>query len=208
MTGQYVPDTGHIVWLQFSPQAGHEQSGRRPALVLSPDVYNNKTGLGVFCPITSRIKGYPFEVQLPDSLSIKGVILADQIRNLDWRVRQAQFVEQVSHRVIAEVNTKHSALLAQDNLNNTIDEPEKLKELLATAETFLSSFELVFHHDWDMTKSCMEESGSFISATGTFVRPEVDDESNNWANRGSLLGDYRELRHCMLRMRRSVNFSQ
>ena len=70
MTGQTVPDTGHIVWLQFSPQAGHEQSGRRPALVLSPGVYNNKTGVGVFGRITSRIKGYPFEVQLPDSLFV------------------------------------------------------------------------------------------------------------------------------------------
>lgn len=108
---RYVPDTGHLVWLQFSPQAGHEQSGRRPALVLSPGAYNQNAGLGIFCPITSRIKGYPFEVQIPEMYSVKGVILADQVRSLDWRVRQAQFVEQVSPRVIDEVKTKLSVLL-------------------------------------------------------------------------------------------------
>ncbi len=111
VTTQYVPDAGHIVWLQLSSQAGHEQSGHRPALVLSPSTYNEKTDLGIFCPITSRIKGYPFEVQLPDSQITNGVILADQVRSLDWRVRKAQYVERVSQRVIAEVISKFSVLL-------------------------------------------------------------------------------------------------
>lgn len=106
-----MPDTGHIVWLQFSPQAGHEQGGRRPALVLSPRVYNGRTKLGVFCPITSRIKGYPFEVPLPDSLSTNGVVLADQIRSLDWCKREAQFIEQVSLRIVTEVKSKIAVLL-------------------------------------------------------------------------------------------------
>lgn len=206
VTARYVPDTGHIVWLQFSPHVGHEQSGHRPALVLSPDVYNKKTGLGVFCPITSRIKGYPFEVRLPDSNSVNGVILADQIRSLDWRARNVQFVEQVSPQIVAEVKTKFSILLAQDNVDLTMDVPEQLEELLATAETFLSSFELVFDNDWQMTKDSIE-SEYFISESGTFVHPMVDDESNNWWNRGSLLGNYRELRNCILRIRRSLNFS-
>lgn len=201
---RYVPDTGHIVWLHFSPQSGHEQAGRRPALVLSPDVYNKKTGLGVFCPVTSRIKGYPFEVKIPDSHYVNGVILADQIRSLDWRARQAQFVERVSPRVIAEVNARFSALLTQENLDGKIDILKQLEELLVTAEAFLTGFEHVFDHDWYMTKDCME-SEHFISTEGTFVRPLVDDESNNWANRGCLLGDYRELCDCILRIRKSKN---
>lgn len=76
----YVPDTGDVVWLTFTPQAGHEQTGRRPALVLSPRSYNEKTSLALFCPITSRVKGYPFEVSLPNAGPITGVVLADQIR--------------------------------------------------------------------------------------------------------------------------------
>lgn len=205
MTTQYVPDTGHIVWLHFPPQAGHEQSGHRPALVLSPSTYNEKTDLGTFCPITSRIKGYPFEVQIPDSQITNGVILADQVRSLDWRVRNAQYVEQVSQRVIAEVISKFSLLLTPKILDWTIDASKMLDELLTTAEDFLSGFELVFDYDWEMTKNCIENSEYFIS--GTFVRPNVEDESNNWANRGSLLEDYRELRNCVSRIRQSVNIS-
>ena len=136
------------------------------------------------------------------------MVLADQIRSLDWRARKAQFVEQAPPQVIAEIKTKFSILLAQDNLDWTIDKPEQLEELLATAETFLDSFELVFDNDWVKTKSCMEDSEYFISAAGTFVHPQVDDESNNWANRRILLEHYRELRNCMLRTRRSVNFLQ
>jgi mRNA interferase MazF len=87
----YVPERGHIVWIDLNPQAGHEQAGRRPALVLSPATYNGRVGLALLCPITNRPKGYPFEVSLPTGLPITGVILADQIKSLDWRVRRTEF---------------------------------------------------------------------------------------------------------------------
>jgi len=89
MPASYVPAQGDLVWLEFSPQSGHEQAGRRPALVISPKIYNAKAGLALFCPITSQIKGYPFELALPQKMKIKGVILCDQIRSLDWRSRKA-----------------------------------------------------------------------------------------------------------------------
>ena len=108
----YVPDTGHIVWLAFSPQAGHEQAGHRPALVLSPQSYNEKTGLALFCPVTSRVKGYPFEVALPDSGAVTGVVLSDQIRNLDWQARRARFAAHAPPQVVTEVREKLAALLA------------------------------------------------------------------------------------------------
>ena len=107
----YVPDAGHIVWLRFSPQAGHEQAGRRPALVLSPQSYNRKTNLALFCPITSRVKGYPFEVPLPDSGAIAGVVLADQVRSLDWRARGARFEERAPLQLVSQVREKLAALL-------------------------------------------------------------------------------------------------
>ncbi|HEV2125939.1 MAG TPA: endoribonuclease MazF, partial [Chloroflexota bacterium] len=88
----YVPERGDLVWLSFTPQAGHEQAGRRPALVISPAVYNGKVGLAIFCPITSQVKGYPFEVPLGGG-SIGGVVLADQVKGLDWRARKAEFAE-------------------------------------------------------------------------------------------------------------------
>jgi len=86
----YIPDSGDIVWILFDPQAGHEQSGRRPALVLSPRAYNGKVGLAVLCPITSQIKGYPFEVMIPEGLGVSGVILSDQVKSLDWKARKAE----------------------------------------------------------------------------------------------------------------------
>ena len=101
--GNYVPERGDLVWLSFSPQSGHEQAGRRPAICLSPKEYNAKTGLAVFCPITSKMKGYPFEVKLPKGLPIKGVILADQIRNLDWEARRAEFITKAPREVLEEV---------------------------------------------------------------------------------------------------------
>ena len=107
----YVPDTGDIVWLRFSPQAGHEQAGHRPALVLSPRGYNQKTSLALFCPITSRVKGYPFEVLLPQVSPITGVILADQIRNLDWRSHGARFEIKAPSAVVSEVLEKLASLL-------------------------------------------------------------------------------------------------
>lgn len=90
MVTRYVPDRGDVVWLHFTPQAGHEQAGHRPALVLSPASYNGKTGLMLCCPITSREKGYPFEVKLDPRAGVSGVALADQIKSLDWRARQAK----------------------------------------------------------------------------------------------------------------------
>ena len=99
----YVPKRGDLVWLTFDPQAGHEQAGRRPAFVLSPEIYNRKTSLFLACPVTSRVKGYPFEVALPAGSPVSGVILADQIKSLDWRERKAQFAGRVTGEVVEEV---------------------------------------------------------------------------------------------------------
>lgn len=107
----YVPDRGDIVWLAFDPQAGHEQAGRRPALVLSPAAYNGKTGLALFCPITSQIKGYPFEVLIPQGLTVSGVVLADQIKSLDWRVRQAELAGRVTEDVLQQVLKRVGTLI-------------------------------------------------------------------------------------------------
>ena len=90
MASRYVPDRGDVVWLQFSPQVGHEQAGQRPALVVSPRTYNRKAGLALFCPIASSVKDYPFEVLLPEGLPATGCILSDQVRSLDWRERKAR----------------------------------------------------------------------------------------------------------------------
>jgi len=97
----YVPDRGDIVWLLFNPQSGHEQAGKRPALTLSPRAYNQKVGLAIFCPITNQEKGYPFEVKVGSS-KISGVILADQVKSLDWRIREAEFIFKASSIVINE----------------------------------------------------------------------------------------------------------
>lgn len=86
----YVPEAGDLVWLNFDPQAGHEQAGRRPALVLSPKMYNQKSGLALVCPVTSRTKGYPFEVAVPSGHGVDGVILADHVKSVDWRARRAE----------------------------------------------------------------------------------------------------------------------
>ena len=102
----YEPDRGDVVWLNFDPQKGHEQSGRRPAMVLSPRKYNGKTGLLVACPITSKVKGYPFEVSLPAGLEIQGVVLSDQVKSLDWRERRAEFVCRATEEVVEEVRCK------------------------------------------------------------------------------------------------------
>ena len=107
----YIPDRGDIVWLTFNPQAGHEQAGRRPALVLSPAAYNGKVGLAILCPITSQIKGYPFEVLLPDGLKISGAILSDQVKSLDWKIRQAEFICKLTSDALDEVLQKLNALI-------------------------------------------------------------------------------------------------
>ena len=111
-TGEgYIPERGDLVWLSWNPQAGHEQAGRRPALVLSPKRYNQLAGLALFCPITSKVKGYTFEVSLPSGLSITGVVLADQVRSLDWNVRGATFISHAPAAVLSEVLAKIDALL-------------------------------------------------------------------------------------------------
>ena len=107
----YVPNRGDVVWLSFDPQSGREQAGRRPALVLSPRAYNQRTSLAIACPITSQIKGYPFEVTLPPDSQIQGVILCDQVKSLDWRVRRADFVETVPEEVVIEAQQKLRTLL-------------------------------------------------------------------------------------------------
>jgi len=108
-----VPDRGDVVWITLNPQAGHEQAGRRPALVLSPAAYNGRVGLAILCPITSQIKGYPFEVLIPEALDIAGVILADQVKSLDWRARRAEWISTLPRATVAEVLGKLSTLLAE-----------------------------------------------------------------------------------------------
>ena len=111
----YVPHRGDIVWLSFEPQAGQEQTGRRPALVLSPSAYNGKVGLAVLCPITSHAKGYPFEVAIPSGDAVEGVILADQVKSLDWRARRAEYAARLPEPLIQEVLDKLGALLSQSS---------------------------------------------------------------------------------------------
>lgn len=112
-SGSYIPDRGDIVWLDFTPQAGHEQRGKRPALILSPKIYNQKTSLCICLAITSKIKGYPFEVPLPPNISIEGVILSDQIKNLDFKARDATFVCTVSKDTIETVQKNILALIVE-----------------------------------------------------------------------------------------------
>jgi mRNA interferase MazF len=107
----YVPDAGDLVWLTFDPQAGHEQRGRRPALILSPRPYNAKARLAIACPITSQVKGYPFEVALPTPGTITGVILADHVKNLDWEARRVVFEAKAPAEVLAEVRERLRPLL-------------------------------------------------------------------------------------------------
>ena len=110
---RYVPERGDVIWLDFTPQAGHEQQGTRPALVLSPAAYNGKVGLAICCPITSHAKGYPFEVRIPDGLKISGVVLADHVKNLDWKVRRGHLVGRVPDMVVEEVLGKLLTLLGR-----------------------------------------------------------------------------------------------
>lgn len=112
MVKRYVPDRGDVVWLNFTPQAGHEQARHRPALVLSPASYNGKTGLMLCCPITGQIKGYPFEVAVEGEVGVSGVVLADQVKSLDWRARQAKRKGQVSSEVTERTLARVRALLA------------------------------------------------------------------------------------------------
>ena len=106
-----TPRRGDIVWLDFTPQAGHEQAGRRPALILSPEPYNRKTGLAIACPITNQAKGYPFEVLLPVGLAVTGVVLSDHIRSIDWRARRAERAGKADDDTVADVCGKLIALV-------------------------------------------------------------------------------------------------
>lgn len=107
---KYIPEKGDVVWVNFNPLVGHEQASKRPALVISPREYNKKTNLALMCPITTRVKGYPFEVALKGG-EIEGVVIADQVKSLDWVARRVRFVERVSVRVLDEVVTKIIVLL-------------------------------------------------------------------------------------------------
>jgi mRNA interferase MazF len=109
--GPYVPQRGHVVWINLNPQAGQEHTGRRPAVTLSPHAYNAKVGLALLCPITSQVKGYPFEVAVPAGLPVAGVILADQIKSLDWRARKAEWVCSLPPETVSEVLGKLGTLL-------------------------------------------------------------------------------------------------
>ena len=107
----YIPTRGDFVWLEFEPSAGREQRGYRPGLVLSPEGFNRRTGLAFFCPVTSKAKGYPFEVRLPDSSAISGVVLADHIKSLDWITRNARPAGKAPMQVVVEVVEKVRVLL-------------------------------------------------------------------------------------------------
>lgn len=107
----YVPERGDLLRISFDPQAGHEQRGWRPALVISPKAYNEASSLALLCPITSKAKGYPFEVALPDGLSIPGVVLADQVRSLDWRARGAQHAGTAPRDVVDDVLARLAPLI-------------------------------------------------------------------------------------------------
>jgi len=108
----YIPDQGDLIWLEFNPQAGHEQAGLRPALVISPASYNGAVGLALMCPITSKIKGYPFEVILSKKFKVRGAILSDQVKNLDWRIRKAKLIAKAPDEVVREVIEKIQAIIS------------------------------------------------------------------------------------------------
>ncbi len=108
----YIPDRGDVVWITLSPQAGHEQAGRRPAVVLSPAAYNGKVGLAILCPVTSQIKGYPFEALIPQGLPVSGAVLADQVKSLDWRAGEAELACTLPPETTAEVLQKLGVLLS------------------------------------------------------------------------------------------------
>ncbi len=109
----YVPKRGDAVWITLNPQAGHEQAGRRPAVVLSPEIYNDKVGLAILCPITNQIKGYPFEVKIPAGLPVTGAILSDQAKSLDWHERNAELICNLPVATITETLIKLGTLLSK-----------------------------------------------------------------------------------------------
>lgn len=114
MARSYLPNRGDVVWISLNPQAGHEQAGRRPAVVVSPLAYNRKVGLALLCPVTSQIKGYPFEVIIPQGLKLSGAVLSDQVKSLDWRARRAELICTLPKDTIDEVVQKLSTLVSLD----------------------------------------------------------------------------------------------
>jgi mRNA interferase MazF len=108
----YIPERGDVIWLDFQPQAGHEQGGRRPTVVLSPRAYNGKVGLALLCPITKQVKGYHFQVELPPGLEVGGVVLADHIKNLDWQARRADFICRLPGPVVKDILAKLAVLIS------------------------------------------------------------------------------------------------
>ena len=111
VAGGYVPDIGDVVWLTLDPTQGHEQRGRRPALILTPLQYNARTSLAVCCPITNQVKGYPFEVPVSGDPTVSGVVLVDQVKSLDWVTRQADLMGRVDHATLDGVRTLLKTLL-------------------------------------------------------------------------------------------------
>jgi len=109
----YIPNRGDIIWITLNPQAGHEQAGRRPAVILSPAAYNGKVGLALLCPVTSQVKSYPFEVMIPPGLKIAGAILSDQVKSLDWKARQAELICTLPMETVDEVLEKITTLLSR-----------------------------------------------------------------------------------------------
>jgi mRNA interferase MazF len=111
---QYVPERGDVAWISFDPKTGHEQAGRRPAVVLSPGSYNRKVGMALVCPVTSQGKGYGFEVPIPEGLAVSGVVLADHVRNIDWRARKITFVCTLPEETVAEIRQAIIDLMTTD----------------------------------------------------------------------------------------------
>ncbi len=111
MATAYCPKRGDIVWISFNPQAGHEQAGHRPALILSPQSYNRLVGLALLCPITNEVKGYPFEVKIPDGLKASGVVLSDQVKSMDWKARGASLLCKLPEETVRQVLNKAGTLL-------------------------------------------------------------------------------------------------
>lgn len=116
-SGRYVPSRGDVVWLSFNPQSGHEQSGHRPAIVISPKEYNEKVGLAIFSPITSKIKNYPFEVKIIIKDLINGAILADQLKSLDWEKREAKYIARAPKRILDDTIEKLNLLINKVDKN-------------------------------------------------------------------------------------------
>lgn len=110
---EYVPQRGDAVWVDFNPQAGHEQAGRRPAVVLSKGAYNGTTRLAILCPITNQMKGYPFEVAIPPGLDVRGVVLSDQVRSMDWQARNAALICPLPEGIVDAVLQRVGTLLAR-----------------------------------------------------------------------------------------------